>query len=91
MLGGRGIVAAGAGVVEAGEDRLAAAVAGFVEDRAVALREIDGPEDIEVGRVFDLPLRIARRLVEIDDRCVERMGGVERAMIAADNLFIGAG
>src|SRR5262249_17514405 len=39
----------------------------------------------------DLPLRVARRLVEIDDRGVEGVGGVERAVIAADDLLIGAG
>jgi hypothetical protein len=81
VLRGRGIVAAGGGVVEAGEDRLAATVAGLVEDRAVALGEIERLEDVEVGGVLDLPLRVARRLVEVDDGCVERVGGIERAMM----------
>src|SRR5262249_16955352 len=53
--------------------------------------QIHGPEGVEVGGVLDLSLRIPRRLVEVDDRGVERMGGIERTVIAAHDLLIGAG
>ena len=70
--------------------RFVAAVVDVVEQRAVALGHVDGLEDVEVGGILDHAARVARRLVEIDDRGVERMRGIELAVEAADDLLVGA-
>ena len=76
--------------VELDERALVAAVVDVVEQGAVALGQVGGLENVEVGRVLDFSARIARRLVEIDDHGVERKRGIELAVEAADDLLVGA-
>src|SRR5262249_56864710 len=82
-------VVASRGVVETGQNALVAAIGKFVEQRAVALGDVDRLEDVEVSRILDHSAGVARRLVEVDDCRIERAFRIEFAMKAADHLLIG--
>ena len=73
------------------QNPLGAAVAGFVEQPAVAARRIDRLQQIEVRREFDQTLRILRRQLQIDDAAVLRQGRIEREVHLAGELFVRAG
>ena len=87
VLCGRRIVAAGR-AVELDQRPQVSAIVDVVEQRAVAFGEIGRLEDQEVGRVFDLAARIARRALDVDDAGIERMRRVELAVETANHLLV---
>src|SRR5207248_11371953 len=50
--------------------------------------QIDRLEDVEVEGVFDLAARVARRELDVHDRGVLRIVGVELAVRLAGQLFV---
>ncbi len=76
------------GVLEDRQDPLRAAIAGFVEQPAVAARGIDRLQQVEVGGELDEALRILRREIEIDDAAVLRQRRIEREVDFARELFV---
>ena len=78
-------------VVQQVDKPLVAAVVDVVEQRAVALVGIGRAQDVEVGRVFDLAARVARRAADVDDAAVGGMRGVELAEEAPLDAHIGTG
>ena len=73
------------------QDPLAAAVAGFVEQPAVAARGIDRLQQVEVGGELDQALRVLRRQIEVDDALVLRQRRIEREVDLADQLLVRPG
>ena len=88
---GAGIVVVRRGFVDACQQGFAAAIVHLVEDDAIAAAGIERTQDEEIGLVFDEAARIARRLVEIDDRLVLRRLRIELAPGGAAHTLIGAG
>ena len=86
-----GIIVVGRRFVDAGQQGLAAAIVHLVEDDAIAAARIERAQDEEIGLVFDEAARIARRLVEIDDRLVLRRLRIELALGGAAHALIGTG
>ena len=86
---GRRIGAAGR-FLKCGEHRLAAAVADFVEQPAVAAPRVDGHEQVEVSAELDLAIRVARRELQIDDVRIAGEIRIEREVDLADDLLVGA-
>ena len=70
------------------EGALRAAVHYIVEDRAVAARHVHGLENAKLCRVFNPALGVARRLVEVDDHRVVRVGRVEFRGESASHPFV---
>ena len=77
-------------VGDVAEQHLAAAIVDLVEDAAVALGRVLGPQHEEVGRVLDHAARVARRLVDQRDALVAGRIGIDLALGDADHLLIGA-
>ena len=75
-------------VLEDRQNPLRAAIAGFVEEPAVAARGIDRLEEIEVRREFDEALRILRREIQIDDAAVLRPRRIEGEVNGAHQLLV---
>jgi hypothetical protein len=50
-----------------------------------------GRRDVEIRLVLDLAGGVARRLVDIHDRLVARVGGIELALERAFDALVGAG
>ncbi len=88
---GAGIVVVRRGLVDARQQGFAAAIVHLVEDDAIAPAGIERTQNEEIGLVFDEAPRIARRLVEIDDRLVLRRLRIELALGGAAHALIGAG
>ena len=74
------------GVLEHRQNPLGAAIAGFVEQAAVAARRIDRLQEIEVRRELDEPLRVLRREMQIDDAPILRQRGIEREVDLAESF-----
>jgi hypothetical protein len=91
VLGRLGIVGRLGGVHEPVGQELPAAVVDLVDQLGAALGRVDGAEDEDVGLVLDHAVRVARRLGEVEDPLVARIGGVELALGGAGDPFIGAG
>ncbi len=72
-------------------DVLPAAIGDVVEQLAAAARGSRRPEDVEIGLVLDAPRRVPRRLVEVDDYLVARVGRIELALERAAHALVGAG
>lgn len=81
----------GRGVVEHAHRDLVAAVVDVVEQGAVALGGIGGPEDVEIGGVLHHAARVLRRQREIDDAAIERVARIELAVKAALNPLVRTG
>ncbi len=62
----------------------------FVEDAAVALGRVLGPQDEDVGRVLDLAVGVEWRLVDQGDALVARMLGIDFALGLGDHALVGA-
>ena len=87
---GRRVVGASR-LLEHGEDALRAAIAGLVEQPAVAARRIDRLQQVEIRRGLDQPARVDGGEREIDDALVARRLRVEGEMDAPDDFFVGTG
>ena len=87
-FGGCGRIGGARRALECDENPLGAAIAGLVEQPAVAARGIDGLQQIEVGAHLDAPARVARREREIDDALVLRKIRIQLDDDRADDLFV---
>ena len=90
-LRGGGRIGRVGGVLEDRQDPLAAAVAGLVEEAAVAAPRIHRFQQVEVRRELDQALRVLRGAIEVDDGAVLRQPRVEREVHPADEFLVGAG
>ena len=88
---GLGIVHALRAVGDVAEQHLAAAIVDLVEDSSVASGGILGPQDEDVGRVFDLAVGVERRLVDQRDALVGGIVRIDLALGLGDDALIGAG
>src|SRR5262249_53952563 len=70
---------------------LVAAVVDIVENRPVALGRILGRQDVEVGRELDLAGAVARREIQVDDRLIARVLGIDGEADDARDFLIGPG
>ena len=75
-------------LLEGRQNALAAAVAGLVEQTAVALARIDRLQHVEVGGDFDQALRVSRRELQIDDDVVGGKVGIEGEVDLADEFLV---
>jgi hypothetical protein len=73
------------------KDVLAPAVEDIEERDAVAAGGIFRSKHVEISRKRHAPVRIARRLVEIDDGLIAGMRGIDREKHLPDDLLVGAG
>src|SRR5262249_36540631 len=87
---GRRVVASAAAIEET-QSQLVAAVVDVVEDGPVALRRILGREQEDVGLELNLALPIARSQVEVNNRAVVSVVGVDGKPSDADDLLVRAG
>ena len=78
-------------IVEQVEDALRTAIGYVVDEDAAGAPHILGPQDVEIGGVFDEALVVAWRLVEIDDTGVFRRVRVQHAMRDAAKAHISPG
>src|ERR1700722_4114783 len=77
--------------VHEAQNSFSAAIGNFKEDGIIPFVHVLGFQEIEVGRKFDFPLRVARRFSEIDDQAVVKVFRIHREIDAADNLLVGSG
>jgi hypothetical protein len=66
-------------------EKASAAIRYVDEKRPVTVRRDD---DVDVGRKLHFTLRVSRRLVEIDDDAVMRVGRIERKVRPPLNPFV---
>jgi hypothetical protein len=66
-------------IVDQAQDPLGAAVGHVIDQDAAAASRLGRPQNEEIGRVFNMARRVARRLVEIADAGVLRRPRVEDA------------
>ncbi|MET0502593.1 MAG: hypothetical protein ABW172_13815, partial [Candidatus Binatia bacterium] len=76
------------GVVEKGDDPLAAAIGGVEEDFSIAARQIQRLEDTKVTPIFNSAASVSRRHVQMDDARIQPIFGVHFAIKPTDDLFI---
>jgi hypothetical protein len=57
------------------QEHFAAPIRDLVEDLAVALGRVCRPHDVDVYFIFDAPVRITWRFVQVNDASVQRMSG----------------
>src|SRR5262245_49686332 len=77
--------------IEEAEHPFAAAIADFVQQCAVAAREVLGFDQKKISREFDLASAVARRKVNVRDDLIGRVHGIDREMHFASNPFETAG
>ncbi|TMB41389.1 MAG: hypothetical protein E6J58_03295 [Deltaproteobacteria bacterium] len=73
--------------VESVQPTFVPAVVLVVEDHPVALRHVDGLDDVDVGRVFDHAALVARRQRDVLDDGVVRVLRIDLAVRGADQLL----
>ena len=89
--GARVIGVGGRRVHQPMRQELAPAIVHLVEELVIAARRVGRAQNEDIGVVLDHAAGIARRLVEIDDDAVARIGGIELALGRADDALVGAG
>ena len=72
-------------------DVLASAIEEIEECDPVSAGGVLRSKHVEISRKRHAPVRIARRLVEIDDGLVAGMGGIDREKHLPDDLLVGVG
>ncbi len=88
FAGGRRVVALGA-VVQHEENDRGAAIGKVEDDPMISLREIDRPQDLEIGGIADGAVGVLRRgEIDIGDDRVGWIAGIDRAGDRALNPLV---
>jgi hypothetical protein len=69
--------------------RFSAAIRRLVHDLVIAFVQVDRLQDVEVKRVFDLPIGVLWRELDVDNHGILGVVRIELAERFADNLFVG--